>query len=190
VTPSTTVRLFAAGRARPAGQLVDGAIVHSMAELVRAGGVDIPAWEFLEQEELSVQALIHPDGAITEGAGVDRVCYHAGTSVYQGRAGLNTTFLGAEFLVAGAHNYDDFLHAIARPGCYTDAQYNAGGFLYASWMKRYPKLTLNRILGHSEVSGDDVRGPGQGKRDPGLAFDWPRFRQSVLDWQVRLRSAA
>lgn len=188
MTPRLEQRPFTHVRPRPVG--ADGAIVHSMAELIQLDGKQIPAWEFLEGEGLSVHALIHPDGHIVETATPQQIAHHAGTSHYQGHDYLNSTFLGAEFLVAGAHNYDSWLHRIAMADAYTAAQYDAGGFLYASWLKFCPKLTISRILGHSEVSGDDVRGQGHGKRDPGVGFDWPRFRQSVLAWTTILGKAA
>jgi len=38
----------------------------------------------------------------------------------------------------------------------------------------------SRVVRHSDVSGDDVRGVGKGKTDPGSAFDWDRFQIALV----------
>jgi N-acetyl-anhydromuramyl-L-alanine amidase AmpD len=46
-------------------------------------------------------------------------------------------------------------------------------------MKEY-NIPANAVVRHSDVSGDDVRGKGKGKTDPGSAFDWDRFKQQLV----------
>jgi len=170
-------------RARAQGLVVDGALVHSMAEYLLNDGHREHAPVFLQRIGLSVHALIAPDGMIYTGPPPERVCFHAGKSRFLDRENLNDTFLGCEFLVAGAHDYRTFLAAISDPehAPYTAAQYDAGGWLYAGWSLRYPGITRARIVGHEAVSGKDVR-PTDPKQDPGLAFDWSAFWRAYDAW--------
>lgn len=172
-------------RARPAGQKVEGAILHSMAEYVRMEGLTRYAPDHLKYQKLSVHSMITPDGTVLACVGVDREAYHAGKSVFGALSGLNGSFLGCEMLVAGDHDYASFLKAIASPDCYTEAQYVSAGWLYGSWITSFD-IQRGAVVAHSAVSGDDVRGPGAGKRDPGDGWDWARFWASVDAWQVEL----
>ena len=45
-------------------------------------------------------------------------------------------------------------------------------------MKQY-NIPATAVVRHSDVSGDDVRGKGKGKTDPGSAFDWKKFKQKL-----------
>ena len=44
-------------------------------------------------------------------------------------------------------------------------------------MKKF-NIPASRVVRHSDVSGDHVRGKGKGKTDPGSAFDWKAFQKS------------
>lgn len=176
--PQLLHRPFTGQKRRPVP--ADGALVHSMAEkILLDNGVEVPAWEFLEEKGLSVHALIYPDGGITIGVPGEDVAYHAGVSEFEGRQFLNGTFLGAEFIVPGALTYKRFAERITRADCYSEEQYQAGGWLYAEWLRTYPAMTKGRIVGHSLVS------PGR-KIDPGTGFDWPRFMAAIDGWLAEL----
>ena len=41
-------------------------------------------------------------------------------------------------------------------------------------MDKY-NIPVSKVVRHSDVSGDHVRGKGKGKTDPGSAFDWDAF---------------
>lgn len=41
-------------------------------------------------------------------------------------------------------------------------------------------IPTNRVVRHSDVSGDHVRGKGKGKTDPGPAFDWDKFQKALV----------
>ena len=170
-------------RPRPPGTVVDGALVHAMAEYVVNEGHSEHAPAFLQRIGLSVHALIGPDGTIYTGPPPERVCFHAGKSRFLDRENLNDTFLGCEFLVAGTHDYPSFLATISDPdrSPYTAAQYETSGWLYAGWSLRCPGITRARIVGHEVVSGMDVRAH-DAKRDPGMAFDWAAFWRAYDSW--------
>ena len=164
-------------RARKEGHVVQGAIVHAMGEYI--GGVW--AGDFLAKMGYSVHALIAPDGDLIEGVDPARVAYHAGVSQWQDYTvshSLNETFLGCEFLVEGDHTLETLYAAMARDDCYTEDQYVMGGLLYAQWMRDF-NIPEELILGHSMVAGDDVRGAGNGKRDPGDGFQWARLKEEI-----------
>lgn len=159
--------------------------MHSMAEHGFWEGNRLYAPDLLKVQKLSVHAMILPDGNIITCCGLDREAFHAGKSSFQGLTGLNATFLGAEFLVSGEHDYGSFLKRIKEPDCYTEDQYRAGGWLYASWKAAYG-FPDDHIVGHSEVAGDDMRGPGQGKKDPGAGFDRAMFLDYLHQWEAAL----
>ena len=45
-------------------------------------------------------------------------------------------------------------------------------------MKQY-NIPVSKVVRHSDVSGDNVRGPGKGKTDPGSAFLWEDFKKAL-----------
>jgi N-acetyl-anhydromuramyl-L-alanine amidase AmpD len=140
------------------------------------------AWDWLDAKTWSAHAFITPDGQVIQAVSPLRVAFHAGQSEWEGRAWLNDTFLGAEWLVAGTHDYSSWLTATTATDCYSEAQYHAGAWLYASWLRDFPHLSLERILPHSTVAGDHVRGEGKGKQDPGPGFSWHEFTARMGVW--------
>ena len=71
-----------------------------------------------------------------------------------------------------------FSKAIETPGTYTEEQFKTSVEVCKWWMKEY-NIPANAVVRHSDVSGDDVRGKGQGKTDPGSAFDWDKFKKEL-----------
>jgi N-acetyl-anhydromuramyl-L-alanine amidase AmpD len=99
---------------------------------------------------------------------------HAGKSYHKPYNGLNSYYIGVEVLVKGEHNYETFLKAIGTNGTYSEQQFQGCIKQCKLWMKEY-NIPIDRIVRHSDVSGDNIRGKGHGKPDPGAAFDWDRF---------------
>lgn len=130
------------------------------------GGLDCSAHPYfatLQGVRVSAHCVIYRDGRVWQYVPFDKRAWHAGLSLYQGRDRCNDFSIGIE--LEGA---DDI--------SYTDAQYQALVQLAASLIQQYPMLSIDRIVGHSDIA------PGR-KTDPGPAFDWPRFRadlQSIL----------
>ena len=190
-----TVRNGAIRWSRARREPVRGAIIHAMGERIILGPEKgtVPALTLLKRSHmllgttLSVHCLIKPNGTIVRCVEDDREAYHAGHSKFGEFENLNRSFLGAEFLLAGEWIYDpDFKNEMGRGKIgYTAEQYEAGGWLYATWMKAHG-FGLNQILGHFQVSGDHVRGKGKGKTDPGVGFNRGRFNLAIHRWMGEL----
>ncbi len=142
------------------------------------------AADWLNAKQWSAHSLNTPNGTILELVKPELVAFHAGRSELEEWSWLNENFLGCEWLVAGVHDYASWLEAIQKPDCYTAEQYDAGGWQFATWASMFGERF--RIVSHSVVAGDHVRGEGKGKRDPGPGFDWDRFLESVDAWKAEL----
>ncbi len=107
--------------------------------------------------ELSSHLFINREGVITQYVSFLDRAYHAGRSSYLGRAECNDYSIGIE--LEGTDHCP-----------FTIKQYDALEKCISAVNKAYPD-TLGHIAGHNEVA------PGR-KTDPGLFFDWSRFRSS------------
>jgi AmpD protein len=158
---------------RPKGTIVDLLVIHNISlppnqfgggyiDALFCNTLDCSVHPFFEQlRNLTVSAhfLIERSGAITQYVALDQRAWHAGQSHWQGRDNCNDFSVGIE--LEGAD-------AIA----YTNEQYTALQQLTQKIMHFFPAITVDRIVGHSDIA------PAR-KTDPGAAFDWVRFRNSV-----------
>ena len=159
--------------ARPAGVEADLIVIH---------GISLPPGEFGGPwiERLftnSLPAEIHPyfaevaplrvsshlvvqrDGALTQYVSFADRAWHAGQSNYQGRAACNDFSVGVELEGTDTLPYEA-------------TQYEALAAVVAALCAAYPRLSADRLVGHSDIA------PGR-KTDPGPAFDWPRARRLI-----------
>lgn len=112
----------------------------------------------LKNIEVSAHFFISREGGLTQFVSVDKRAWHAGVSMYNGRANVNDFSIGIE--LEGA---DDIP--------YTAAQYRILAMLTRDIMAEYP-INPESIVGHSDIA------PGR-KTDPGACFDWQLYRQSL-----------
>lgn len=112
---------------------------------------------------VSAHYLVLRDRWIWKMVPEDKQAWHAGKSRFQGVNNLNHSWLGIEFVGDGEHDFTDF-------------QYHEGSFLVRDLIHRH-RIQTNRVKGHEQVSGPDVR--EDYKRDPGPLFDWLRFGAMV-----------
>ena len=127
-----------------------------------AGQLDVhahPSFADLTGLQVSAHACIRRDGSVLQYVDFAQRAWHAGVSSFQGRAGCNDYSIGIE------------LEGTDTLG-YTDAQYDALVQLSQFLIHTFPKITMGRIVGHNDIA------PGR-KTDPGFAFDWCRYRQSL-----------
>jgi AmpD protein len=158
---------------RPAGVAADLIVVH---------GISLPPGEFggpwidrlftnslpaevhpyfAEVGELRVSAhlVVNRDGAVTQYVSFAERAWHAGKSEYQGREACNDFSVGVELEGTDTLAYDA-------------AQYAALAEVVAALCAAYPRLSPDRLVGHSDIA------PGR-KTDPGPAFDWPHARRLI-----------
>ncbi len=171
-------------RRRPHGSTVQLLVVHAVSEEIvwpddPRGYVPVREW-LSGVSGVSADVLVYPDGGLLtlNPDPATHYTWHAGLSIFDDlprrRRSLNHLSLGAEVVVPGRHTYATFRLAI-QGSWVSAAQFRTLGWLLgATWGPRF-SLGRDRIVGHSTISGDDVRGAGRGKRDPGTGFDWARF---------------
>jgi N-acetyl-anhydromuramoyl-L-alanine amidase len=116
---------------------------------------------FAEIGELRVSShlLVARDGSLTQFVKFTDRAWHAGESRYAGRVACNDFSIGVELEGVDTTPYEA-------------AQYDTLGEVVAALCDAYPRLSPDRIVGHSDIA------PGR-KTDPGPAFDWERARRRV-----------
>ena len=108
---------------------------------------------------VSSHVVVSREGAVTQYVKFSERAWHAGKSIYQGREACNDFSVGIELEGTDTMPYEA-------------AQYSALAGVVAALCATYPRLSPNRLVGHSDIS------PGR-KTDPGPAFDWPRARRLI-----------
>ena len=156
-----------------------GIILHSMSEYLMWKGKKLYAKDFLKELGLSVHGFIKPDGTYDKMIVSPNKAFHAGKSLHEGLSGLNSHYLGVELLVPGVNDYGSFSKKINQKGTYSQAQFDTTVKVFKFWMDKF-NIPASRVVRHSDVSGDHVRGKGKGKTDPGSAFDWKAFQKALV----------
>lgn len=124
-----------------------------------------PYFEQVDGLRVSSHLLVRRDGEVVQYVPCHRRAWHAGVSSWHGRERCNDYSIGIELEGADHEPYDSTQYAmLAR--------------VITVLCRAYPGLSLDRIVGHSDVA------PGR-KSDPGPAFDWPRLHALVrFEWEV------
>lgn len=119
-----------------------------------------PYFEEIADLQVSSHLLIDREGRITQFVPFDQRAWHAGQSCYEGVENCNDYGVGIE--LEGADTIP-----------YTGQQYQSLAAVTRVLMERYPAITRQRIVGHSDIS------PGR-KTDPGPAFDWKHYLSAIV----------
>lgn len=146
--------------ARPAGTAIDTVVVHADAGKKAAGTV---SWIEDDGSDVSYHTFVERDGDVHRLVEPERRAWHAGVSQFGGRKNVNDFSLGISFA-----NRNDGMEE------YTELQYQIGAAEVASWMRKYPRITIERIVPHSLVAT-----PAGRKTDPGPKFDMNKFKEYV-----------
>ena len=112
-----------------------------------------PGFAELRSLHVSSHFLVRRDGGVTQFVACAGRAWHAGVSVFDGRANCNDYSVGIE--IEGS----DFV-------AFSSAQYDSVARLIAALAGRYP---ITAIAGHEHVA------PGR-KSDPGPFFDWSKMQ--------------
>ena len=116
---------------------------------------------FQEIKDLKVSShfLIKRDGEITQFVSILDRAWHAGVSSFEGREDCNDYSIGIELEGTDVD-------------CFEENQYESLVSLTSTLMSELPRITLDRIVGHSDIA------PGR-KSDPGKGFDWDKFKDRI-----------
>lgn len=143
---------------RPPGTVIDTIVIHADAGKTAAGTV---SWIENDGSDVSYHSFVERDGDLRRLVEPWRRAWHAGESHFGSRKNVNDFSLGLSFA-----NRNDGVEE------YTEIQYQVGAAEAAFWMRRYPRITLDRIVTHAMIS------PGR-KTDPGPKFDMEKFKEYV-----------
>jgi AmpD protein len=116
---------------------------------------------FAEVNSLRVSShlVVMRDGAVTQYVKFTERAWHAGKSRYGGRDACNDFSVGVELEGTDTLPYEA-------------AQYGALAEVVVALCAAYPRLSADRLTGHSDIA------PGR-KTDPGPAFDWQLARRLI-----------
>jgi len=152
----------------------EGIVIHSASEFINKK----PIRDFLESIKVSAHYFVRPKGVVKQMVPLYRQAKHAGVSRWKGMSNLNKNFIGIEILVEGDNTYEEFLRKIKRPETFTAEQYESTAILCYSMMSKFPTISMDNIVMHSEVSGPDIR-PDDPKYDPGEGFDMDLLKSKI-----------
>lgn len=120
-----------------------------------------PSFADLAGVRVSAHCVIWRNGQIFQYVPFAKRAWHAGVSSFAGRERCNDFSIGIE--LEGTDQIP-----------YTEPQYQSLLALSRYLMQQYPAITLDRVVGHCDIA------PGR-KTDPGVVFDWPRFKQALKE---------
>ncbi|NDV90166.1 1,6-anhydro-N-acetylmuramyl-L-alanine amidase AmpD [Alteromonas sp. 345S023] len=118
-----------------------------------------PFYQHIAHIRVSAHCVIYRSGEVEQFVPFNQRAWHAGVSTFQGRHRCNDFSIGIEL-----EGTDDL--------AYTQEQYQALTDVTRFIRQRYPRISLGRIVGHNDIA------PGR-KSDPGVAFDWARYRTAI-----------
>ena len=108
---------------------------------------------------VSSHLVLQRDGSVTQYVKFTERAWHAGKSAYRGREACNDFSVGVELEGTDTLPYEA-------------AQYDVLAQVVAALCAAYPRLSPDRLAGHSDIA------PGR-KTDPGPAFDWQLARRLI-----------
>lgn len=158
---------------RPPGSAVSLALVHSISLPPGVYGGDAierlftnrldwdahPYFDAIRGLEVSAHFVVRRNGELVQFVSVDDRAWHAGASMWQGRANCNDFSVGIELEGLEGDTFEA-------------AQYDRLARLLCDLRGRYP---IDSVAGHEHVASGR-------KQDPGPGFDWALL-QAALGWR-------
>lgn len=159
---------------RPADTAIELVVVHGISLPPAEFGTDAiehffcnrldvaghPYYATINHLTVSAHLLIKRTGEIVQFVPFTKRAWHAGQSSFAGKTRCNDFSIGIEL-----EGTDDIP--------YEDIQYHQLAQAVRALMKTYPAITLDRIVGHSDIA------PGR-KTDPGPVFDWNYLKGKLV----------
>ena len=124
--------------------------------------LDISKHEYFKEIsglKVSSHFLIERTGNLKQFVSIDKKAWHAGVSSFKNRENCNDFSIGIE--LEGTDDSE-----------YEKNQYNTLIKLVISLMRKYPNITKERVVGHSEIAP-------KRKTDPGIKFDWDYIKSKI-----------
>ncbi|CAH0526981.1 1,6-anhydro-N-acetylmuramyl-L-alanine amidase AmpD [Vibrio hippocampi] len=118
-----------------------------------------PFFKVIKPMRVSAHCLIRRCGEVVQFVSFKHRAWHAGQSSFAGRERCNDYSIGIEL------EGTEFTS-------YTQQQYQSLSTLTRAITTDYPQITSQRITGHQYIA--PLR-----KTDPGLSFDWVRYRAAM-----------
>jgi AmpD protein len=151
---------------RPSETAIDTIVIHNISlppgqfggdaiERFFCGNLNMsshPYFASIANLQVSAHLLIKRTGEMIQFVPFDKRAWHAGESFFAGRSRCNDFSIGIELEGTDTLPFE--------PG-----QYQELASVIRILLKTYPAITLDRIVGHSDIA------PSR-KTDPGPAFDW------------------
>lgn len=118
-----------------------------------------PYFKEISDLKVSSHFLIERTGNLKQFVSIDKKAWHAGVSSFKNRKNCNDFSIGIE--LEGTDDSE-----------YEKNQYNTLIKLVISLMRKYPNITKERVVGHSEIAP-------KRKTDPGIKFDWDYIKSKI-----------
>ena len=119
-----------------------------------------PFYREIADLKVSAHLLIDREGRLTQFVPFSNRAWHAGESLFCKRSNCNDYSIGIEL---EGTDFESF----------TDSQYASLAKVTKLLLSTYPKMSIDKIVGHSDIAPDR-------KTDPGPCFDWARYKQLLL----------
>lgn len=160
---------------RPKGTLIDLLVIHGISlppgQFLNEAVVSFfsnqldfsadPFYEKIKDLKVSAHLFIRRTGEVIQCVPFHQRAWHAGVSYHAGREKCNDFSIGIELEGTDIIPYDD-------------RQYRQLAKITKVLMETYPAITLEHIVGHSDIAPDR-------KTDPGPAFDWGYYKRLLLE---------
>ena len=116
-----------------------------------------PYFKEIADLKVSAHLLIRRSGEVIQLVSFNQRAWHAGQSCFEGRERCNDFSIGIELEGSDTQPF-------------TEQQYQSLNRVTRLLIQHYPKLSEQRIAGHSDIAPDR-------KTDPGPYFDWQHYRK-------------
>ncbi len=124
-----------------------------------------PYFQQIAHLQVSAHVLIKRTGELIQYVNFNERAWHAGQSSFMGEENCNDFSIGIELEGTDSSSF-------------TVAQYEQLTLLVMALMKQYRQISLDRIIGHSDIA------PGR-KTDPGTGFDWHEWKQKLMNMKLK-----